>query len=375
LLRRISQFRDLSLTDDFVRQAYGLKDTRGWKMAERRKDLAAVDGWRDHVVSCLYRPFDTRWLYYHPYMVDWGRPEVMRHMLAGENLALVTPKQHKEEFGALATEVIGAHKSVAAYDINYYFPLYLYPESKDAEKSKTGRSRFVTMMLFEPHELYGSKRPNLNPDLVTTLTTVYGKTPTPDAIFHYIYAILYAPAYRTKYAEFLKADFPRIPFTADAKVFRKLATLGEQLVGLHLLKSPDLDSPACRFDGEGDGHFGKDRQTGLRYDAANKCVYINATQYFAPVLESVWTYQVGGYQVCEKWLKDRKERRLELDDIRTYCRIVTALGRTIELQQQIDAIYPEVESNTVPMTPKEQETKTDNPTTVSTATARKLRRG
>ena len=95
-------------------------------------------------------------------------------------------------------------------------------------------------------------------------------------------------------------------------------------------------------------------------------MYINATQCFAPVPESVWTYQVGGYQVCEKWLKDRKERRLELDDIRTYCRIVTALGRTIELEYQIDAIYTEAESNTVPMTPKEEETKTDSPTNGST---------
>ncbi len=86
---------------------------------------------------------------------------------------------------------------------------------------------------------------------------------------------------------------------------------------------------------------------GLRYDAIKKRVYINAGQYFAPVPESVWTYQVGGYQVCEKWLKDRKERRLKLDDIRAYCRIVTALKRTIAIQKQIDALYPEVERNTV----------------------------
>lgn len=209
----------------------------------------------------------------------------------------------------------------------------------------------MTMMLFEPKALYGAKEPNLNPAIVSALATAHGRAPTPEAIFHYIYAVLYAPTYRTKYAEFLKADFPRIPFTADAKLFKKLSVLGEKLVGLHVQKSPDLDTPTCRFEGEGDGRVEKDRQTGLRYAAAEKRVYINGAQYFAPVPESVWTYQVGGYRVCEKWLKDRKERRLELDDIRTYCRIVTALGRTIDLQQQIDTLYSDAESSTGPMTP------------------------
>ena len=183
--------------------------------------------------------------------------------------------------------------------------------------------------------------------MVSALTDAYGNQPAPEDIFHYIYAVLYAPQYRVKYAEFLRMDFPRIPFAADAELFAKLAGLGARLVGLHLLKSPDLDPPACRFDGEGDGRVAKGRTDGLRYELEEQRVYINATQYFAPVPEPVWMYQVGGYQVCEKWPKDRRERRLELDDIRTYCRIVTALARTMEIQQQIDALYPDVERNTV----------------------------
>jgi len=375
LLRRIAQFRDLSLTDGFVRQAYGLNDTRGWKLAERRKDLANLENWRDCVVPCLYRPFDTRSLYYHPYMVDWCRLEVMRHMLTGENLALAVPKQHKEEFGALATEAIGAHKSVAAYDINYYFPLYLYPEPERPRKTKPGIGQYVSLMLFEPKVLYGARKANLNPALVGALTAAYGKAPAPEAIFHYCYAVLYSPAYRTKYAEFLRMDFPRIPFTADAKLFRKLAALGERLVALHLLQSPDLDPPACRFEGEGNNCVGKDRKAGLRYDADGERVYINAAQHFAPVPEAVWSYQVGGYQVCEKWLKDRKERGLELDDIRTYCRIVTALARTMELQQELDGLYPEAEKEIVPAPGADAETKTDSPSTAANTTARKPRRG
>ena len=181
------------------------------------------------------------------------------------------------------------------------------------------------------------------------MAQAYGVEPSLEEIFHYIYAVLYAPAYREKYAEFLRMDFPRVPFTADVKLFRELAVLGERLTALHLLKSSELDPPACRFEGQGDSLVGKDRKTGLHYDAGEKNVYINAAQHFAPVPEAVWTYQVGGYQVCEKWLKDRRERRLELDDIRTYCRIVTALGLTIAIQAEIDTLYPDIEKKIVAM--------------------------
>lgn len=197
------------------------------------------------------------------------------------------------------------------------------------------------------HHDSSERQPNLNPALVAALAQAYGREPTPEEIFHYIYAVLYAPTYRAKYAEFLRRDFPRLPFTVDATLFGKLAALGKRLVGLHLLQSPELDPPACRFEGAGDGRIAKGRQQGLRYEAKEQCVYINAAQYFRPLPEAVWTYRVGGYQVSEKWLKDRQERRLELDDIRTYCRIVTALGRTIEIQQQIDALYPAAERHTV----------------------------
>ena len=166
----------------------------------------------------------------------------------------------------------------------------------------------------------------------------------PEAIFHYVYAVLYTPAYRTKYAEFLKMDFPRIPFTSDAKLFKKLSALGEKLVALHLLQSPDLNPPACRFEGDGNNRVEK---TGLRYADDEERVYINAAQHFAPVPAAVWAYQIGGYQVCEKWLKDRQERHLELNDITAYCRAVTALGRTMALQRQIDGLYAGVEKEII----------------------------
>ena len=263
LLRRISQFRDLSLDDEFIRDAYNLKDTRGWKLPERRKDLAQLDNWRDYVKPCLYRPFDVRAIYYHPFMVDWGRPEVMRHMLAGENLALLMPKR-VEYVGtwqhAMAVNAISEHVAVSLKTIDYHFPLYLYPDSNKQD-------------LFDYLEP-SARRPNLDSAVVAALKKAYAKDPSPEEIFHYVYAVLYAPAYREKYAQFLRMDFPRIPFTADVKLFRQMVVLGEKLTALHLLKSPDLDPPACRFEGEGNGRVEKDRKKGLRYDADNQRVYI-----------------------------------------------------------------------------------------------------
>jgi predicted helicase len=223
---------------------------------------------------------------------------------------------------------------------SYTFPLYLYPEA--------GRRD-----LFSPLEPAG-RRPNLDPRLVEALAAAYGRAPEPEEIFGYVYAVLYTPAYRARYAEFLRRDFPRVPFTADAALFAQMAALGRRLVELHLLRSPELESPTARFDGAGDGLVARGRDRGVRYDAGQERVYINAAQYFAPVPEAVWRYRVGGYQVCEKWLKDRQDRRLALDEIRTYCRIVTALGRTIAIQQELDDAYGGVEAQLLEITGPER---------------------
>ncbi len=172
---------------------------------------------------------------------------------------------------------------------------------------------------------------------------------TPEDVFYYIYAVLYAPTYREKYADFLELDFPRIPFPADREVFEALAALGKRLVDLHLLRSPELDPPLARFEGEGDSRVARNKRKGFCYDGQTERVYINRNQYFAPVPLEVWGYTIGSYQVAEKWLKDRRGRPLTLDEIRTYCRIVTALARTIALQEEIDGLYARVEEAPLPV--------------------------
>ena len=322
---------------ELARQGYDLgKDVRDWRVNLAQTDLLESGPTRENIVPILYRPFDVRYTYYTGRsrgFICMPRPKVMRHMLTGDNVALIIPKQHKHEFGALVTNAIGAHKTVAAYDINYLFPLYLYPA---ADRNH----------LFAHHEPQ-ERQPNLDPAVVAALKRAYRREPTPEDIFHYIYAVLYAPAYRRKYAEFLRMDFPRVPFTADCRLFARLARFGGRLVALHLLRSPELDKPTCRFEGPGDGRVENGQQAGVRYESDAQRVYINSGQYFAPVPQAVYSCQVGGYQVCQKWLKDRRQRRLALDEVRTYCRIVTALGLTIKIQAQLDALYANIEKNTV----------------------------
>ena len=325
------------MNPELARQSYRLgKDARDWKVTLAQQDLLDSGLTREKIVPILYRPFDVRHTYYTGRtrgFICMPRSEVMSNMLAGNNLALMMPKQHKNEFGALTTNYISAHKSVAAYDTNYHFPLYIYPTVKDFN-------------LFSDQES-SEVKPNLNPKLIEVLTKAHSQDPSAEAIFHYVYAILYAPAYRRKYAEFLRTDFPRIPFTVDRILFERLANIGARLANLHLLSSPELDPPISRFEGEGDSMIETSKSKGFRYDADEQRIYINRTQYFDTISSAVYEYRIGGYQVCEKWLKDRKERRLELDDIRTYCRMVTAVARTLEIQQSIDDLYIDVEDNCV----------------------------
>ncbi len=140
----------------------------------------------------------------------------------------------------------------------------------------------------------------------------------------------------------MRLDFPRVPFTKNYALFGELGRYGEKIVDLHLLQSLELNSPIAKCQGQGDNGIEK-----LRYDEKHERVYFNQSQYFEEIPKEIWEYQIGGYQVCHKWLKDRKGRILSVDEIKHYCRIATAIQKTIEIQKEIDAIYPEVEKDTI----------------------------
>ena len=326
---------------ELARQAYQLgKDAQDWKVEWAQKDLLNSGPSHEMIVPVSYRPFDTRHTYYTGRsrgFICRPRSEIMQHMLSGENLSLHICRQIVSETWqhCLITNGIAddCYVSNKTRERGYAHPLYIYPTA----------DRDDLFAQLEPTE----RQPNLNPNLFAALENAHGSEPSPEAIFHYIYAILQAPTYCEKYAEFLRSDFPRVPFTADRKLFAQLATLGKRLSDLHLLTSPELDPPACRFEGEGDAMVARTKTQGFHYDSDECRMYINKTQYFTPISPEVYEYRIGGYQVCDKWLKDRKERRLDLDDIRTYCRMVTAIGITIGIQQELDIVYPNVEQNLV----------------------------
>jgi predicted helicase len=325
---RIMQFRNLALDDQVIRQAFSLKDTRGWKVSKARKKLAEDPNWNTYFSGILYRPFDRRRIYYTPLMVDWGRQEVMRHLFQ-QNVCLISPKRLETKIPwshIFVSEKIIDHVTVSLKTVDYCFPLYLYPDTDKRD-------------LFTWHESRG-RVPNLTPQLIEALRSAFKKDPTPEQIFYYIYALLYSNAYRKKYAEFLKTDFPRIPFTKDYKLFNKLSEKGEELVDLHLLKSKKLAKPIAKCEGSGDLRVDK-----VTYDQNKARVHINPEKCFEGVPAEVWEYHIGGYQVSEKWLKDRKGKELSSEEVAHYARVITAISETIIIQESLDNLFAEVETS------------------------------
>jgi len=321
---RISQFQNVQgLPDEVLAQAYGLKDKAGWSLSDARMCIQAEKAPQAKIHPILYRPFDVRYIFYHEAVVERPRPEVMRHMLAGENLAVMTCRQLSQPqwSHALVSDKITDDCMVSnrTRERGYLFPLYLYPSSS------------------APDMFHQAREPNLAKWLLPKLTAAYGFEPTPEQVLAYIYAVFYSPAYRQKYAEELRTDFPRVPFTADPALFSQMATWGQELIDLHLLRYPP-QQPRVKYRGQG-----SDTIEFVRYDSASERVAINNSKYFEGITQQMWEYQIGGYQVLEKYLKDRKGR--QMNDSTHYIRIATAIASTIDLQVKIDQIYPQVEAN------------------------------
>jgi len=323
LRKRIEDFRNLTLPHERIADLYQLKDTRDWKLAQKRTSLSSNSAWTAYFTKMLYRPFDFRAYFHHEDVVELPRNEVMLHLLNRENLALSTTRSIEIGRGwehIFCTDQIIQHHTVSIKETNYVFPLYLYHCSENAQKS--------TLL---------ERQPNLSQAFMNALISKIEEIPAPEAIFHYIYAILHSSTYRNRYAEFLKADFPRIPLTSNKALFEQLSKLGEELVSLHLMKSPKLDAASIQFTEQG-GNCVVD--AGHPKYTDGKVVINKKGDQFIDVPENVWNFYVGGYQVCQKWLKDRKGRTLSQEDITHYQRIIVALSETIRLMEEIDRTIP-----------------------------------
>jgi predicted helicase len=325
LTRRIHLLFSKNYDDDF-KERYRVYPSSSYDIETRRDRTRFTEA---NIRRCLHRPFDECFIYYDPQLTSRPVFEVMRHMLQ-PNLALISARQTKEDFAILTTSALCTHKIVTVYDRSFVFPLYLYPAEGE--------------MTFEA----GTRRPNLNPRFTEALSQNLGltfvedgsgdleQTFGPEDIFDYAYAVLHSPTYRSRYAEFLKIDFPRLPLTSNKELFRALAAKGAELVSLHLMESPTLNKTITRFP-----IVGPNTVENVNYHEDSQKVYINKTQYFEGVSPEVWAFHIGGYQVCQKWLKGRKGRTLTYDELTHYQKTIVALKETIRLMAEIDSLIPQ----------------------------------
>jgi predicted helicase len=326
LIERIRAFNASRLSDDALLKEFDVSDKKGWDAQRARADLKHVDIPK-RVIKTNYRPFDSRWIFFDSTLV-WGRSwPTMQHVVGHpRNLTMLATRMTKDQWDVWVARTVSSHKAMSAYDTNSVFPLYLSEDSESSQRS-----------LDSEHYI------NLSTPFLKTLSSVLGLQPkgehglpsslTPEDIFHYAYAVFHSPSYRARYAEFLKIDFPRLPLTGNLDLFRALARLGGELVALHLLESPALAKPRTEWVG---GRNPEVEKPTWSHDT----VWVDKAQTtgLKGVPEAVWNFHIGGYQVCEKWLKDRKGRFLTKEDIAHCQKVVVALAETIRLMAEIDEI-------------------------------------
>ncbi|WP_406537611.1 type ISP restriction/modification enzyme [Fibrobacter sp.] len=296
------------LTVSEIENKYGFKDSRDWKISLAKEDLKNNSIIADNIA---YRPFDNRSILYTGQtkgIVGYPRYNIMRHLLH-DNLAINTIRINRDYlFAIFATNTITDKTLLSSKDDVNVFPLYLYPKEGEINLGET-------------------RKPNLDEKIWSKIDKNVKLKTTPEQVFDYIYGVLHTPSYREKYKEFLKIDFPRIPYPENKEEFERIVAIGKKLRKLHLME--EIPPQATSFDIEGDNVV-----TEVRFETEK--VYINKTQYFANVPELAWNFYIGGYQPAQKWLKDRKNRTLTYDDISHYRKIIAILIETHKLMQKLD---------------------------------------
>ena len=263
-----------------------------------------------------YRPFDDRYLYYDVNKIERPREKMMRQLLIGDNLVLLSVRQlaGMEWLHVSVTDKIvdDCRVSNRSKERGYVFPLYLYEEN------------------FGKIE----KRPNFNAEVYDKIAAVLKRKPLPEEVFDYIYAVLHTPAYRSRYKEFLKVDFPRIPYPKSVSAFDKLVAFGGELRNAHLLRDKHSQfEKVAAFAVEGENVV-----ESVRFEDGR--VYINGVQYFDKVPEDIFNFRIGSYQPAQKWLKDRKGRALTNDDCEHYQSIILVLIKTRDVMVELSKFAP-----------------------------------
>lgn len=304
----------LNLPESIVKEKYKIpKDVRDWKYSWAKADLVSTGPTEKNIAPVSYRPFDTRFIYYTGNsrgFIGWPVERISKHYVGKENIGLLITKAcadatYQHIFVTKYTsEVIFLSGITASNAINA--PLYIYEED-------------------------GSKTSNLNEKVTREIRKSLGEISDEDILF-YVYAVLFSISYRKKYLNFLKRGYPRIPYPRNIGIFKKLTKLGNELIHLHLLDSPLVNDLITSYPVTGTNQI--DRVPEFK----DGKVFINDKQYFGGISKSVWDFYIGGYQPAQKWLKDRKGRTLNDEDLLHYQKIISALTETITIMEKIEEV-------------------------------------
>lgn len=296
--------------DSNFSKCYNVEDSSGYPLLKR---IAESQFNPSKIQKYLYRPFDPKIIYYDEKLIKRAFFKVHNNLIEKkENFALIASRQCIDNWKYVfcTNNVCDMNLIASAGKLGggNVFPLYLYPTEGEEKLGET-------------------RKPNLDEKIWRKIDKCTKLETTPEQVFDYIYGVLHTPSYREKYKEFLKIDFPRIPYPENKEKFERIVSIGNKLRKLHLME--EIPPQATSFDIEGDNAV-----TELRFEKEK--VYINKTQYFGNVPELAWNFYIGGYQPAQKWLKDRKNRTLTYDDISHYRKIIAILIETHKLMQNLD---------------------------------------
>ena len=331
-----NEFQDSNISDEEIRQKYftetsrnfQIGDTRDWKLSENRKKAFNSD-LNGQIINYCFRPFDNRYLTYSDILTSWTRKEVGKHLLSNNHSLIFARSSSDDTFNQIFySKYVSDVKCGERTKGSIFSPLYLYPDKNSLTTERT---------------------PNLNLEIVKEieerlgLTFVNEKTDVKDSfapidILDYIYAVLHSPSYREKYKEFLKIDFPRVPYP-QAETFWELVKLGSELRSYHLLENPKVYEIVIELnESENNTIERKIAKKDVEIEGDFVKLWLNDEQYIDKIPLVAWEFYIGGYQPAQKWLKDRVGRELKEEDYEHYNKIIVALTKTHEIMQRIDEV-------------------------------------
>lgn len=338
-----------SLREEEARSKYNLdKDVRDWRVNFAQRDILESGIKKELIKEVQYRPFDIRYTYYTGKtrgFICMPRRHVMTHLFQEDNYAMITSRLTKGDtfkHVLISNNISDAAVLSSKTSCNgFIFPLYLYQNSiiqfhslLNIDGEATRETNFST-------EFLKSVKKTLGLNFILNEQGDYKNTTNSEQLFAYIYAILHSSTYRSRYVEYLKMDFPHIPLTTSNNLFEKLSLLGNELITLHLFKKRlrlNTTFPNTGNNSVKKYKFVADNSNSERRKGK---VYINNSQYFGNVSEHVWQYYIGGYKVCEKWLKSRKGRVLTFDELEHFQKIIALVEESIRLVDEIEDVIEE----------------------------------